>query len=88
VVLIPPNPEEEWITSTSTCPVGKKVEAIRCEIHGVVPGVELAVQHYQSHTCVNSKATESVIILCGCMSAVDMITVFLKFEKVGSVSEA
>jgi len=57
-VLIPPHQEEERI---STCPVGRNVEAITCEIHGVVLTIKLAAQRYMLSGTVRKTAEQLTV---------------------------
>jgi len=51
--------------------VGKNVAYLRCEMEGIIFGLELSVKYFQSSKY--RKNSEVLYILCDCSSAIDVI---------------
>jgi len=54
-------------------PVGKRVTSVRCEIEGIIQGIEIAIQSL--HDCQSRRTHETIYrpILCDCNSAIEAV---------------
>jgi len=60
---------EKWQISTS--PVGKRVSSVRCEIEGIILGIEVAISYLCQ--CSIRKPTECVYVFCDCLEAIETL---------------
>jgi len=51
--------------------VGKNVASLRCELEGIIVGLELSVKYFQSSKYRQN--SEVLYVLCDCSSAIDVI---------------
>ena len=52
-------------------PVGKRVTSVRCEIEGIIQGIEIAIQYL--HDCQSRRTHDTIYILCDCNSAIEAV---------------
>jgi len=52
-------------------PVGKRVTSVRCEVEGIIQGIEIAVCYL--HECQSRRSHETLYILCDCIAAINTV---------------
>ena len=68
-VLVPLAEDDDNLYDSKA--VGKNVASLRCELEGIILGLELSVKYYQSSNY--RKNLETLYILCDCSAAIDVI---------------
>ena len=66
-MLIPQSGDDRFTRSKA---VGKRVDAITCELEGIILGLELSLEYYKSGKYEQQQ--ETLNILCDCSSAIDI----------------
>ena len=52
-------------------PVGKRVTSVRCEVEGIIQGIEIAICYL--HECQSRRLHETLYILCDCIAAINTV---------------
>jgi len=52
-------------------PVGKRVTSVRCEVEGIIQGIEIALCYL--HECQSRRSHETLYILCDCIAVINTV---------------